>query len=290
MRDYFYGWYFKCQSQTHTLAMIPAIHRRGNQRSASLQIICDSGSWNLAIPWKNGHVKADRPWCAMGTSLFEPARVHLDVQTENCQISGDLLFGEITPLAYDIMGPFRYVPFLECRHMVYSMEHPVSGKIRLNGEVLDFSQGKGYLEGDRGHSFPRGYAWTQCFFPGGSLMLAAAEIPLGPGHFWGVIGVVYLEGKEYRLATYLGAKLRKLRDGEILVTQGKLELWAKRLGGEGSPLQAPVQGAMKRVIREQVACEARYVLKEQGRVLLEFTSNQASFEFESINGGKAGRV
>lgn len=47
---------------------------------------------------------------------------------------------------------------------------------------------------------------------------------------------------------------------------------------------------MKRVIREQVACEARYVLKEQGRVLLEFTSNQASFEFESINGGKAGRV
>ena len=163
MRDYFCGWYFKCQSQIHTLAMIPAIHRRGNQRSASLQIICDSGSWNLAIPWKNGHVKADRPWCAMGTSLFEPARVHLDVWTENCQISGDLLFGEITPLAYDIMGPFQYVPFWNAGTWCTAWSIRCPGKIRLNGEVLDFSQGRGYVEGDRGHSFPRGYAWTSAF-------------------------------------------------------------------------------------------------------------------------------
>ena len=121
-------------------------------------------------------------------------------------------------------------------------------------------------------------------------MLAAAEIPLGPGHFWGVIGVVYLEGKEYRLATYLGAKLRKLRDGEILVTQASWSCGPSALEEKGSVLRAPVAGSMKRVIREQVACEARYVLKEQGRVLLEFTSNQASFELEAPNGGKAGRI
>ena len=27
MRNFFYGWYFKCQSATQTLAVIPAVHK-----------------------------------------------------------------------------------------------------------------------------------------------------------------------------------------------------------------------------------------------------------------------
>ena len=43
MRNYFCGWYYKCQSPTQTLAVIPAVHGG----SHSIQLITDSGAWNF---------------------------------------------------------------------------------------------------------------------------------------------------------------------------------------------------------------------------------------------------
>lgn len=41
MRGSFYGWYMKCQSDTQTLAVIPAIHLSGAKSTCSIQIISD---------------------------------------------------------------------------------------------------------------------------------------------------------------------------------------------------------------------------------------------------------
>ncbi|MGN0978195.1 MAG: hypothetical protein ACI4PH_09090 [Faecousia sp.] len=62
-----------------------------------------------------------------------------------------------------------------------------------------FQDAIGYMEGDRGYSFPRKYAWTQCSFPDGALMLSIADIPVGGFHFTGVIGIVLLQGKNTAL-------------------------------------------------------------------------------------------
>ena len=37
MKSFFYGWYFKCQSDTQTFAVIPAIHQGKNGRTCSIQ-------------------------------------------------------------------------------------------------------------------------------------------------------------------------------------------------------------------------------------------------------------
>ena len=42
----FYGWYLKCQSDTQTLAVIPAIHSTGNKRTCSVQVITDNDAWD----------------------------------------------------------------------------------------------------------------------------------------------------------------------------------------------------------------------------------------------------
>lgn len=42
MKSFFYGWYFKCQSDTQTFAVIPAIHQGKNGRTCSIQIITDT--------------------------------------------------------------------------------------------------------------------------------------------------------------------------------------------------------------------------------------------------------
>ena len=114
------------------------------------------------------------------------------------------------------MGPFRYVPFMQCRHSVFSMRHPVDGILSINGTPYEFQNAIGYMEGDRGYSFPTKYAWTQCSFPDGALMLSIAEIPFGGFHFTGIIGIVHLRRKEYRLATYLGAKAVKIEVAKSL--------------------------------------------------------------------------
>lgn len=151
---------------------------------------------------------------------FSRNGITLDIQTPELCVSGSLRYRGITPIRYDIMGPFHHVPFMQCRHSVFSMRHMVDGEIILKGTRFVFRNAIGYIEGDRGHSFPSKYIWTQCRFSDGSMMLSIADIPFGVFDFTGVIGVVLLNGKEYQIATYLGATAVKITPEEIIVRQG----------------------------------------------------------------------
>lgn len=73
--------------------------------------------------------------------------------------------------------------------------------------------------------------------------------PVGPLQFTGIIGVVFLRGREYRLATYLGARITRLGDGAVEVRQGKYTLTARLIEKTTHPLYAPSGGAMNRIIR-----------------------------------------
>ncbi|MBQ8934943.1 MAG: hypothetical protein IJ049_00860, partial [Oscillospiraceae bacterium] len=227
------------------------------------------------------------PCATLGDSVFYEDGMFLNLSTNTLSVTGKLRFDAHSPLRYDIMGPFRYVPLMECKHSVFSMRHTVNGRLRINGRTYSFSDGTGYIEGDRGRSFPSQYAWTQCSFEGGSLMLSVAEIPLGGLRFTGVISVVQLGDKEYRLATYLGARVLKNSGGEIVLRQGALTLKATLLDDSAYSLAAPVDGAMTRLIRENAACHARYHLSRGGRTLLSVESFRASFEYEYPQGGTA---
>ena len=136
--------------------------------------------------------------------------------------------------------------FMECRHSVYSMLHRVDGLIYINDKKYVLENAWGYWEGDSGCSFPKEYAWTHSFInesdgtPVGSLMLSVADIPLAGLHFTGIIGIVLWRGKEYRFATYLGARVVQKENGILLIRQGNMELEARLLEQKPHPLQAPV--------------------------------------------------
>ncbi len=275
---YFYGWKFKCQSDTQTFAVIPAVHRTGRKRTCSLQIITEEQSWTVTFPGEA--FRKEGRTIAIGKNRFGKRGVRLSVCAPGLKVEGKLAFGDLFPLRYDIMGPFSLVPFLECRHSIWSMKHRMWGKVSVNGETYSFDGAQGYWEGDSGRSFPEEYIWTQCIFPAGSLMLSVADIPMAGFHFRGVIGVVVLDGREYRFATYLGAKISEIGDGMVKVMQGNLELEAALLERTGKPLKAPAQGDMARTIRESAACRARYRFRKGNRTLLAFETDRASFEYE----------
>lgn len=49
-QGFFYGWYFKCQSDIQTLAVIPAVHQTGQKRTCSIQIITETEAWAVEFP------------------------------------------------------------------------------------------------------------------------------------------------------------------------------------------------------------------------------------------------
>lgn len=278
MKNYFYGWYLKCQSDSQTLAIIPAIHQTGRNQSCSIQIITNDNVW--IVPFSSNSFHRIGMTISIGKNRFDKNGIYLSICTPELDIKGKLNLGPLTPLKYDIMGPFALVPFMECRHSVWSMQHSVCGTLKINGETYSFNNGKGYWEGDRGRSFPERYIWTQCCFPQGSLMLSVADIPMAGIHFTGIIGSILWEGREYRLATYLGARLVHLKNKKLRILQGNLELDVCLLEEEAHPLKAPTDGQMIRTIHENVSCKASYQFRKNGRTLFAFKTNQASFEYE----------
>lgn len=278
MKEYFCGWYIKCQGSFRTVAFIPSYHISGGVKTCSLQIITDDRSWYVDYPIAQFHM--DEKGVTIGPNAFTKQGCKLDIHIPELTITGELTFGEFTPLAYDIMGPFQYVPFLQCRHSVFSMKHRVRGELWINGESWKLTVGECYIEGDRGRSFPREYLWTQCSNPWGSIMLSVADIPFCGLHFNGVICAIHYRGREYRLATYLGAKAVRIQNGEVIIRQGRKTLTVRRMQDRGKPLAAPVGGDMKRTIRESPSCRVFYHYQEKGKTVFKFISEVASFEYE----------
>ena len=279
MREFFYGYYYKCQSETQTIALIAATHGVGEDRTCSLQVITDDGAWVAEFPKEDYFQKGSL--IKIGKNRFSRNGIRVDVNTEDLQISGELKFGPITQLRYDIMGPFSLIPCMECRHMVGSMEHTVDGTLTVNGETFTFENAKGYWEGDTGRSFPKEYLWTQTFLPDdGSLMMSVADIPFAGFHFTGVIGVIVWHGVEYRLATYLGANAIWIGNRAAVIKQGPFTLKVRLIKPAGKALRAPTHGSMVRTIRESATCKASYELWVGNDKLFGVVTDQATFEYE----------
>lgn len=279
MFHYFYGWYLKCQSDTQTLALIPAVHSAGNKRTCSIQVITDEDAWT--VTYTGDFFRRTKGNIIIGKNRFGKKGIFLAIRTPELTVRGKLDFGPLFPLKYDIMGPFALAPFMECRHSVWSMRHPVRGAVDINGQKYFFQNAWGYWEGDRGRSFPKEYIWTQCCFRGGAVMLSVADIPMAGIHFTGIIGFVLWRGKEYRIATYLGARAVKIEDKAVRVKQGNLELDVRLLEESKRPLKAPVKGDMVRTIHESASCRAFYRFRKRGCTLFAFETDRASFEFEN---------
>lgn len=285
---YFEGWYFKHQNpQGQTLALIPAFHiGKEGRRTASLQVISREQAWWLEYPEAQLQVSRQPFQVQLGQSSFGRQGIDLHIQQDNLSLCGSLRYGPFTALRSDIMGPFRFFGGMQCAHGVISMGHSLNGTLELNGEFLNFSNGSGYIETDRGHSFPRKYLWTQCLWDGpkcGSLMLAIATIPLPVGGFTGCICSIFYGDREYRLATYRGVKIEAWSSSGAVIRQGKHRLEVELLNERRQPLRAPVEGRMERTIHESLCAEVCYRFWHGDHLLFQHTDSNASFEHSSAD-------
>lgn len=141
MRNSFYGWYMKCQSDAHTLSIIPALHLGRKISTCSIQMISDKCRESVTFPAEKFCRKKE--YLSIGESKFSANGIVLSIHTPELCVEGKLSFGRLTPLKYNIMGPFSVVPFMECRHNIRSMCHTVFGSLKINGEHYGFDNALG---------------------------------------------------------------------------------------------------------------------------------------------------
>lgn len=280
---YFEGWYFKHQGDEGEFAVIPAVHqRKGKIKTASIQVITREKSRLFCFPASEFEAWPDQFQVRVGDNWFSREGVRLDLAGEDYSLKGELRYGPLSPLEEDIMGPFRFLPGLQCVHGVLSMSHQVDGFISVNGEMRLFSNAMGYIETDRGRSFPRNYLWTQCIWQDRqrvSLMLSVAYIPMPVGGFTGCICEILFAGRFYRLATYQGVKIERWSEYGASLHQGPLRLTVELLRREDNSLRAPVAGDMARTIHESLCATVRYRFWDHDMLLFDHTDQQASYEY-----------
>jgi len=186
----------------------------------------------------------------------------------------------------NIMGPFSYVPFMECNHAILSMQNETEGKISVNGSKISFKHDKGYIEKDWGCSFPKSYIWCQGnSFENlnASFMMSVADIPFKVLNFRGIICVLIIDDKEYKFTTYNNAKLVKYDVADnfinIILTKGSYTLTVNsNLNNAGYKLFAPIKGRMEKDILESINAEITVTLKEKNNIIFSDTSKNCGLE------------
>lgn len=292
-KRFFEGWYYKvvCPQEQHAFAFIPGIAMdEAGKKQAFVQVLDGKKLTADYHKYKASDFFA-RPIMhdvLVGGSRFTEEKIELDLPN----ISGELQFENMTPwpsswYSPGIMGPFSFVPRMQCYHGILSMDHGISGSLTINGELVDFTGGRGYMEKDWGHSFPEGYIWMQSnnfSREGISVKASVAKIPWMGTSFTGFIGGVLIDGKIYQFTTYNFTKLRQCgvnNDAVELVLENaryKLEITAHR--GEETPLVAPIGGFMDARIEESMSAALEVVLtrKKDKSILLKDTGTSAGLE------------
>ena len=265
-RSYFEGWYFKVLNTdaSKAYAFIPGIAMdEQGKRHAFIQVL-DGKKKTAAYhryPFDAFIPAPDRFHVTLGEgNSFSAQHVNMDVGnlSASLQFSGNIPWPK--PFyAPGIMGPFSFVPFMECYHGIVSMDHHITGTITDQGEVIDMNGGRGYLEKDWGRSFPSAYIWMQGNHfsrPGISLKTSVARVPWMGYAFTGFISGLWLDDRLIRFTTYNGTRLRKCMANQEEVSivlenrKYRLELLVKR--DQATGLSSPIRGLMEGRIEESM--------------------------------------
>lgn len=275
MKKYFLGWYFKNTSKNHNLALIPGIAISGKNKTAFIQVINDSTSFYISYPYESFKYQKKPFYVQIGNSYFSKEKVRLDINEQNLKLTGELFYQNIikpqTSLyAPTIMGPFSYIPRMQCKHGILSLHHQINGNLRLNNKNIIFNNGTGYIEKDSGTSFPQKYFWLQTNnfkTDTVSLMVAGATIPFGLFKFTGLISILYINGLEYRFTTYNNSKIKNIQKQKnkylIKLQNGQYNLEIIVLAKNGQQLKAPDGGLMNQTVKEALGCIIKLNLKNK---------------------------
>jgi len=292
-KKYFEGWYFKVVNadETKAFAFIPGIAMSGDgMQQAFIQVMDGNKRTAEYHKFEAAEFKptAGKFEIEIGNNFFSNHTIQLNMPT----VTGQLQFYDTTPwpnkwYSPGIMGPYSFVPGMECYHGILSMDHRIEGQLIINGETVDFTNGRGYMEKDWGQSFPSAYFWMQTNHfsePGISLKASVAKIPWMGSSFVGFIAGVWMKDHLIQFTTYNGSRLLKShadhQEVKIVMENRKyrLEVYAHR--EKATQLASPILGFMDGRIEESMTSQIDVQLydKKSHNIILLDTGRNAGLE------------
>ena len=291
-KNYFEGWYFKNISKGEGISFIPGINIEETNKKAFIQVITNSSSYFIDYSINDFRFGHNPFYIKIGKNIFSKDFIYLDIldNKQNIKINGKIKYTnnqniKTNTLSPNIMGPFSYLPFMECNHAILSMKNTAIGEIAINDKTMKFNNGNGYIEKDWGTSFPKSYIWCQgnnFKKKNASFMIAIADIPLKILNFRGIICDLILDSKEYKFTTYNNSKIIKyIVNGNLLsitLKKNNYYLEVKSLFDKGLKLSAPVKGKMQKNIFESISANVSIILRLGNKVIFSDSSTNCGIE------------
>ena len=215
--NYFEGWYFKTSNDESGISFIPGININGHEKKAFIQIITSNSSYFVNFNIDDFKFNFLPFYITIGDNFFSKDCILINIKdnTQNLTVIGDIKYSNsknirTNLLNPNIMGPFSFIPFMECNHAILSMKSKADGKIIINNKEIVFENSDGYIEKDWGPSFPKSYIWCQgnnFKTSDSSFMISIADIPFKTFSFRGFICDLIIENTEFKFTTYNNSKL-----------------------------------------------------------------------------------
>jgi tocopherol cyclase len=278
-KHYFEGWYFKqvTRDQSCTFSFIPGVSLVENDPHAFIQVMngFTRSTDYIKYPLEEFVWDKRKLFLKVGSSTFTDRGIFLDIENDSIKLAGQIDFTNVirypkSILAPGIMGWYSFIPFMECNHGIVSVNHDLKGGISINGNKIDFTGGKGYIEKDWGTSFPEAWIWIQSNNfreHDTSFSFSIAKIPWMGKFFIGFIAFLYLHGKFYLFSTYNKSVVSEIKHDkeavEITVSNTMNILNIKVIKNSFEELIAPVSGEMSRTIKESVDSEVHLKLLDK---------------------------
>lgn len=299
-RHYFEGWYFKHSggAARGIWSFIPGMaigESRADGYSFVQAIEGRTGrSWWFQYPLDAFYARESGLDIRVGPNRFSADGIGLELNDGTTTIMGQFSYGPFNVMRFPpwtpgVMGPYSFVPRMECSHGLVSLDHRIDGWLQVDGARAEFHDGRGYIEKDWGISMPRCWIWTQSNdFPrrGDSVMLSVARVPWLGSAFNGFLCTASIGGRHTLFTTWNGSRIVSLNADETLVTcrierpaRGGTESITLRMHrARGGLLRAPVQGLLSRRIAEAVDASLDVEYLAPGAVPYRMDSGLAGLE------------
>jgi hypothetical protein len=283
----FEGWYYKLvdYNRKAAIAIIPGFSS-AHPSQAFIQIFNGiSGDFHFnKFNLNEFNYKKNMFEVLIANNYFSSNKLILDLNIQGQMIKGELIFKNQVPwpikfLSPGAMGPFAFLPRMECSHAVLSFDHEIYGNLSINGDEISFNHGRGYIEKDWGRSFPSGYIWMQSNHFSEqrvSFMASIARIPYLGRSFTGFLAGLLYKNRLYLFSTYNRAKLRDLSIDKNLVSFKLVKknqvIEIDAIQAKSSQLKSPINGKMTGKVLESLT----------SKINLRFIDSKRKIEFDGV--------
>ena len=162
-QPYFEGYYFKfINEEKEIVILISGISISPKEKYSFIQI-ASSHSKDVVLykfPLTDLTLSKDAFDFRIGKNEFSQNRIilNLDKISAEIQITNNVNWNR-SFMNPNIMGFLSYIPKVECKHDIITVQSEISGFIKLDEHKILFNKGDGYIEKNWGSSFPKKYIW-----------------------------------------------------------------------------------------------------------------------------------